>query len=209
MSRPQSIALGLAALVAFGVAALAHVTRAEVDQAGGPALGHPLGHAFSEADRAKIKKIALAHVAAPKGHTVRFLSVGSHALREGKDVPENPQKHVAEALLFNYTTGKATRLQLDPQTGKVIKQEEVTHFISSSAEERADGEQIIQADPKLFKKGDLIVGGFLINPPKGLPATKVPHRYLEYHVTGPDHAHKHEVIVDVSAKRVVRSKGLK
>jgi hypothetical protein len=116
---------------------------------------------------------------------------------------------VAEALVFNYKTGKATRVHIDPQTAKVIKQEEVTHFISSSAEERAEGERIIQADANLFKKGDHLVGGFVINPPKGFPATQVPHRYLEYHVTGPDHSHKSEVIVDLTAKKVARSKGLK
>jgi hypothetical protein len=209
MSTPPRIALAFVALFALGAATVIHAARFGAGPGGTPQIGHPLGHAFSDADRAKIKKAALAHVAAStKGQTVRVMGVSSLALREGKETEENLQKHVAQALVFNYATGKASRLTLDPATGKITGQEEVKGHIDSSPEERAEGAKIIQADAKVFKKGGNVVGGFIVPPPKGEPATKVPHRYLEFHVTAADHTHQSVVVVDLTAKKVVSSKGL-
>jgi len=209
MSMPQRGALTFVALLALGAATATHASRSGAGPGGTPQVGHPLGHALSDADRAKIKKAALAHVAAKtKGQTVRLMGVSSHALREGKETPENLQKHEVHALLFNYTTGKATRIRMNPVSGKITSQEEVKGQIDSSPEERSEGEKIIQADAKVFKKGGHVVGGFVVPPPKGQPATKVPHRYLEYHVTAADRTHDTIVVVDLTAKKVVNSKGL-
>jgi hypothetical protein len=206
MSTPQRIAL---TIIALGAATATHAARSGAGPGGTPQIGHPLGHAFTDADRALIKKAALAHVAdKAKGQTIRVMGVSSHALREGKETQENLQKHVAHALVFNYATGKASRLTLDPATGKITGQEEVKGQIDSSPEERAEGAKIIEADAKVFKKGGNVVGGFVVPPPKGQPATKVPHRYLEYHVTAADHTHQSIVVVDLTAKKIVSSKGL-
>jgi hypothetical protein len=178
-----------------------------------PKLGHPAGHAFTDADRDKIKAAALAQLAAEhKGDVIRALHVSSHAVREGKETPENLQKHEAQALVFNYTKGKAFRVDLDPQTGKVLRQEEVQGMILSSREERAEGKKLV-ADyaehAKLIKAGSLVEGGFAVQTPKDIAATKVPHRYLEYHLTSADNKTlERVVIVDLSDKKVVSSKAL-
>jgi hypothetical protein len=206
MFRTRTGGVACAALLALGLA-LASRPSGATPGAGEPKIGHPKGHAFTEADRAHIKKEALAHVAAPKGQTVRVMSVSSHAIREGKETAENLAKHTAHALVFNYTTGKATRLTIDPATGKVTNTEAVRGSIESSKEERDEGVKIIQNDAKVFKKGNGVTGGFLVPAPKGEPATKVPHRYLLYEVTaGANNARQATVIVDMSAKRVVSSK---
>src|SRR5438132_5004823 len=98
MSTPQRATLTFVALLALGAATATHAARPGARSGGAPQIGHPLGHAFSEADRARIKKAALAHVAAStKGQTVRVMGVSSLALREGKESEENLQKHVAQA----------------------------------------------------------------------------------------------------------------
>jgi hypothetical protein len=209
MFTPLRVSLTFVALLALGAATVIHVSRSGAQQAEPAQIGHPLGHAFSDTDRARIKKTVLAHIAdKAKGQSVRVMGVSSLALRDAKETSENLKKHVAQALVFNYATGKAARLNLDPATGKVTGQEEVKGHIDSSPEERSEGAKIIQADAKAFKKGGNVVGGFVVSPPKGQPATKVPHRYLEYHVTAADHTHQFIVVVDLTAKKVVSFKGL-
>jgi len=196
----------ITSLLALGLAVAIHPSDA-TPGAGGPAIGHAKGHAFTDADRAHIQKEALAHVAPKaKGQTLRVMSVSSHALREGKETAENLKKHVAHALVFNYATGKATRLTIDPGTGKVTNTEAVKGTIESAKDEREEGVKIIQKDAKVFKKGNQVTGGFLVTAPKGEPATKVPHRYLLFEVTGANNAREATVVVDMTAKRVVSSK---
>jgi hypothetical protein len=210
MSRQRTRDVALLAFLAMSLAVAVYSSAAwQPGKTGSPTLGHPQGHLLTDTDRATIKKAALAHLTtSAKGQTVRFMGVSTHAIREGPDTPENPQKHEVQALVFNYTTGKATRLRFDPNNGKMVGQEDVAGTISSSEEERKEGEKIIEADAKIFKKGDMIVGGFVINPPKGAPATKVPHRYLEFHVTGPNHTHQSLVVVDLTAKKIISSHSL-
>src|SRR5207302_9739203 len=97
-----------------------------------PKLGHEHGHAFTAADRAKIKTLALSHLAHKKDHAVRVMHVSSHALRQGAETPENLQMHEAQALVFNYTTGKGQRVHIDPKSGKVTASEEVKGAINTS-----------------------------------------------------------------------------
>jgi hypothetical protein len=210
MSRKSIFEFLAAILTVFAVARGLPLLNAQGDKTK-PQVGHPLGHAFTDADRTTIKSAALAHLAAEhKGDVVRALHVSSHAVRESKETPESLQKHEAQALLFNYTKGKAYRVDLDPQTGKVLRQEEVQGMILSSAEERAEGKKLAEAFPdhaKLVKAGGHVEGGFVVQPPKGLGATAVPHRYLEYHLTSADHKTLERVItVDLSEKKVVLSK---
>jgi hypothetical protein len=176
-----------------------------------PQIGHDQGHAFTDADRAKIKALALAHLAHKKTDVVRVLHVSSHALRQGAETPENLNKHEAHALVFNYTTGKAQRVHIDPQTGKVTSSEEVKGFINSSHEEREEGKKLVESFKEhadIMKAGGLVDGGFRTVAPKGTPSTPVPHRYLEYHVTSKDHRLLRTVIVDLSAKKVISSKAV-
>src|SRR5262249_25457538 len=152
----------------------------------------------------------LTHVAPKEKDVVRFLHVSSHAIREDKETGRSLTKHEGQALVFNYTTGKAFRVHVDAQTGKVTGQVEVKGAINSSAEEREEGKKLAEGykdHADLMKKGGHVVGGFLTGPPKGTPATTVPHRYLEYHLTSADRRTVERVIiVDLSAKKVVSSK---
>jgi hypothetical protein len=208
MSRQRAGGVALAALLICSLAVVLRSSGAWQGGAAGKAkIGHPLGHAFSNQDRAKIKAMALAHVAPKKGQQVRVLSVSSHAVRSKGPDTKNLEKHVAHALLFNYSTGKAIRVEVDPRTGKVSHQEEVKGGLGPSAEERAEGSSLVKSDPrlaKLVKGGSHVVGGFIVQAPKGLAATPVPHRYMEFHVVSPDHKKtQQEIIVDLSAKKVV------
>jgi hypothetical protein len=208
MSRQRVSGVALAALA---VCALVLAWRAsparQGEAAGKPGLGHPLGHAFSGQDRAKIKKLALAHVAPKKGQHVRVLSVSSHAVRSPGADTKNLSKHVAHALVFNYSTGKALRVEVDPRTGKATHQEEVKGGLGPSPEEIAEGKDLVQAHAKLaplVKAGSHVVGGFIVQAPKGVAATPVPHRYMEFHVVSPDHKKtQREAIIDLSARKVV------
>jgi hypothetical protein len=211
MPRMGTLHLAAVVLTLVGLGAI----RFELLDAGGgktkPQLGHPDGHAFTDEDRTRIKKAALAHLAAEhKGDVMATLHVSSHAIREAKETPESLQKHEAQALVFNYTKGKAFRVSIDPQTGKVTQQTEVTGMILSSPEEREEGRKIVLAfaeHAKFAKAGALAGGGFAVQTPKGLEATKVPHRYLEYHLTSADHKTlERVVIVDLSDKKVASSK---
>ena len=208
MSRQRACGLALAALLVVGlVVALRSSGAWQGGTTGTPKIGHPLGHAFSDQDRAKIKALALAHVAPKKGQQVRVLSVSSHAVRSPGADTKNLEKHVAHALLFNYSTGKAMRVEVDPKTGKVSQQEEVKGGLGPSPEEIAEGAGLVKSNPKLaplVKAGSHVVGGFIVQAPKGAAATTVPHRYMEFHVVSPDHKKtQQEVIVDLSAKKVV------
>ena len=197
------------ALAAVPVAVLAiAVGLCAQDDAGNPKYGPPHGHAFSDTDRAKLKAVALAHVEPMiKGDLLRAMHVASRPVHDGKGAEH---KHMAEVLVFDYTKGQAFRVEIDPQSGKVTKQEEVQGQIVSSREERDEGKKLAEADAELnkaVKSGGHIEGGFAVAMPKGLPATDVPHRYLEYHLTSPDHKSlERMIVVDLSAKKVVLNK---
>ena len=206
MSKARLLAL---AAVLAGVLAATVGLQAQGD-AGKPKYGHPHGHAFSDADRAGLKAAALAHVeASHKGDLLRAMHVASRPLFEAKGADQG-RKHMAEVLVFDYTKGQAFRVEIDPQSGKITKQEDVQGLVLSSHEEREEGKKLAEADAdlsKAVKAGGHIEGGFTVQPPKGLPATDVPHRYLEYHLTSPDHrALERMIVVDLSSKKIVVSK---
>ena len=211
MSTTKKVLIVAGVLILCCVAVQFHILDAGGGKKVAPQIGHDQGHAFTDADRVKIKALALTHLAHKKTDVVRVMNISSHALRQGAETPENLNKHEAHALVFNYTTGKAQRVHIDPHTGKVTSSEEVKGFINSSHDEREEGKKLVESYKEhadIMKAGGLVDGGFRTMAPKGSPGTAVPHRYLEYHMTSKEHRLLRIVIVDLSAKKVISSKAV-
>lgn len=133
----------------------------------------------------------------------------SHQFEETKGERQPSQKIIASALIFNYSTGSATRYDLDTSTGSVIGREELQGRPQASPEERAEAFEIIRSDTDLARylgdSGEL-AGGFVVDPPDGTAADDLRHRFLQIHILSADREDILQfVTVDLTARGIAEA----
>jgi hypothetical protein len=140
------------------------------------------------------------------GERVRTLKV-----RSGVDEKEDRfgfrlRRRRAEVILINYNSGKAYRVLVDPNTGAIARQEELSGRPQPSLEERQEVKQIISRDPehnRLLASEGVLEGGFAVEPP---PDSDPRHRYVQMQVISPDRrSFLRVVIVNLTTGKIVAS----
>lgn len=180
--------------------------------AGGPKVAAAPGEAFSEEEQRTLMAAVLADKSGEElrgANRIRPLRMWRETSGGKADGDETARGagNFAGVIVFNYDTGKATQFVVDIATGAVVDKEDLPGQPGPSAEERAEGLEILSADPKLsaLVKAGAVSGGFLTEPPPNAPAPGGrAHRYLFYQVLASEGGEiKCGVIVDMTTKAVV------
>ncbi|NJM45399.1 MAG: hypothetical protein HC860_03900 [Alkalinema sp. RU_4_3] len=84
-------------------------------------------------------------------------------------------------LVFNYTTGKALRYQVNPQTGKALSSEVLSGQPAASEEEILAAAEVLYRQPDLARVAQqgILEDGFAVTPPPGQPTTD---RYIQLRI---------------------------
>lgn len=117
-----------------------------------------------------------------------------------------PSQGIASIVLFNYSTGNATRYRVDALNGEVLSEETLRGRPQASPEERQEAIQIIQANPqhaRLLQAGGIIEGGFIVDDPVGASPG---NRFIQMHVLSSDRRRIQSVtIVDLTTGIIASS----
>jgi hypothetical protein len=84
-------------------------------------------------------------------------------------------------VVFNYTTGKALRYQVNAQTGKTLSSEVLSGQPAASEEEILAAAEVLyrQLDLARIAQQGILEDGFAVTPPPGQPTT---HRYIQLRI---------------------------
>jgi len=161
--------------------------------------------AFTPQERAQIvtQVLALPKVSVGmKDHRLTSLRVA----RESGD-KEAPPQRLASVVLFDYTTGKATRFVIATETGALVREQPLRGRPQASEEELEEARKIIEANvehKRLLQAGGVLEGGLIVDGPPGAPAL---HRFLQIQVLTADrHRIQRLVVVDLTTGTIVLSK---
>ncbi len=84
-------------------------------------------------------------------------------------------------VVFNYTTGKALRYQVNAQTGKTLSSEVLSGQPAASEEEILAAAEMLYRQPDLARVAQqgILEDGFAVTPPPGQPTN---HRYIQLRI---------------------------
>jgi hypothetical protein len=84
-------------------------------------------------------------------------------------------------VVFNYTTGKALRYQVNAQTGKTLSSEVLSGQPAASEEEILAAAEVLYRQPELSRVAQqgILEDGFAVTPPPGQPTN---HRYIQLRI---------------------------
>jgi len=207
----------LLAIVASGALASPRAQHAEsasaaqtAPQGGAPAprsVANPLtieaawGQPFTPADRKRVADVVFADARirdATRGQRVRVLSI-AHDEQKATE-----SQRLASVVLFNYTSGRATRALVTIPGGEVIEVRELRGRPAPSEEELGEATRIIRetaALKPLVDGGAQVEGGFAVEGPSGLPRS---HRYLQFHLLSADRENAlRTIVVDLTSGNIV------
>lgn len=120
-----------------------------------------------------------------RNQRVRVLSLVSGLTDKEITAPRHANR-IAKAVVFNYSTGNATRFMLDAASGEVLREEPLRGRPHASQEEIQEAMRIIQANPelaRLLQTGGIVEGGFIVDGPTGAPPR---NRYIQMQVLTSD-----------------------
>ena len=117
--------------------------------------------------------------------------------------PKDRFREINTIYAVDYDSLIAYRIDMDADSGRILKVEKLRGTPQSSEEERADGRNLLLTDDEL---GDVaraaarIEAGFVVDPPPDSP----PGRYLEFHILSSDGSEiAYEVFVDIANSRII------
>lgn len=158
-------------------------------------------------EQARLSKQALAHLRkspAVKRQRLRVLSIKS---LPNEDEKVTPQKSRATVVVFNYSTGKATRLTMDRSNDLVLREERLPGRPQPSEEEREEARQVVRADSELGRMlagGSVLEGGFVVDAPEG---QSLRHRFIQFQILTSDRLSLERlVIVNLTSGSIAESK---
>lgn len=146
------------------------------------------GLPFTSQERTQIINRLLANplvVERTKNQRVRVLSLVS-APSDKETIAPWSASRIARAVVFNYSTGNATRFVIDAASGEVLREEPLRGRPQASQEEIQEALRIIQANPelaRLLQTGGIVEGGFIVDGPTGAPPR---NRYIQMQVLTSD-----------------------
>lgn len=202
-----------AALVAFSLAAtITSQTVAQTEQvnkfeqlnqANAPSQR---GLPFTSQEQTQIINRFLANprmVERMRNQRVRVLSLVSGLTDKETTAPRSASR-IARAVVFNYSTGNATRFMLDAASGEVLREEPLRGRPQASQEEIQEAMRIIQANPelaRLLQTGGILEGGFIVDGPIGAPPR---NRYIQMQVLTSDRSRIQKLVsVDLTRGIIV------
>jgi hypothetical protein len=147
-------------------------------------LTHPLWKKRARTQRLRLLRLNL-RVSGKEGNTARTTA------------------SLAEAIIFNYSTGKASRLLVNADSGEILQEEILRGRPQPSPEEIQEAQQIIgkQAQlAELINNGSVVDGGFAVDAPQGLPRH---HRYLQMRLLSANRSRLQRVVtVDLTSGKI-------
>jgi hypothetical protein len=202
----------LAACLWYGVAGWcsapgAVAATAGPGQGGGILIRTPPGQPLTAEERGRVAAALLASPSVSeriKGHKVRVLSV-THGYETGAAGGKDDQ-YRATVILFDYTTGKATRFALDLPSGEIVGEQLLRGRPQASEEELQLAARIVQADAelaRLLSPSGRLMGGFVVNGPSG---SSPDHRFIQLRIVTDDLRDTKRVVTVDLTDEVVASK---
>jgi hypothetical protein len=166
----------------------------------------PSEFSISSNERARIIDEILSNpqvIEGTRNQRLRVLSVTLASPEKQGDSRVFATQELSQAIIFNYSTGKASRLLVDRNTNEVIGEEVLPGRPQSSVEELQQATRIIQGNPQLaqmLQGGSVLEGGFVVDAPPGAP---VNNRYVQIHVlSGNRRQIQRVVIVDLTSNTI-------
>jgi hypothetical protein len=136
----------------------------------------------------------------------RVLSVAL-APESKEDTVERRGQRIAALILFNYSSGKATRFLVDSSNGDVLAEEALHGRPQPSEEETQAAIKIVRQDPslaRLLSDKAVIDGGFAVDGPIG---AKPHHRFIQFQILSADRLRlQRMVIVDLTDETIALSR---
>lgn len=177
-------------------------------QAGGLGIMTAPGLVLTPGEQRSLVAALLANPAVSqqtKGHKIRALRVTHGFIPAAADAAK-AEEYRATIVLFDYTTGLATRYSLDPETGELLNQERVRGRPQPSEEEIEIATRIARQDPAFTEFSSTsaqLTGGFVVDGPPGKPAS---HRYIQMRLLSADLTRTVRVIiVDLTNETIAAS----
>lgn len=156
-------------------------------------------------EQARLSKQALAQLR--KSPVVRDQRLRVLSIKSLPGEKDEFQKSLASVVVFNYSTGNATRLVMYQSTGLVLRQERLRGRPQPSEEELQEARRIIRADPeqaRLLAAGGVLEGGFVVDAPSG---QSLRHRFIQFQILTSDRLGLQRlVVVNLTTGGIAESK---
>jgi hypothetical protein len=155
---------------------IAPVQVAQVGMAGVEGIGH------SEGNRIIRRFLTQADNRVANGsQRLRVLRVQPIAIQKDPITGGLAPQATVLLVVFNYTTGKALRYQVNAQTGKTLSSEVLSGQPAASEEEILAAAEVLYRQPDLARVAQqgILEDGFAVTPPPGQPTN---HRYIQLRI---------------------------
>jgi len=156
-------------------------------------------------EQARLSKQALAQLR--KSPVVRDQRLRVLSIKSLPGEKDEFQKSLASVVVFNYSTGNATRLVMYQSNGLVLRQERLRGRPQPSEEELQEARRIIRADPeqaRLLAAGGVLEGGFVVDAPSG---QSLRHRFIQFQILTSDRLGLQRlVVVNLTTGNIAESK---